>query len=288
MIMIDNIRYKELEVKPGTYIPEVGIDYPEDNPVARLYKPVYDREVVADEHYPYVDDTRKARWTRALSWAVLLRCGLGIVLRVKMGLRIKGREHLRRYKKELAGGAITVANHMFRLDAPCVLLACRTKHTVKIPMFAPNFSTKDNFFLRAVGGIPIPDAEQGLAALKKFNEAFDEFHRRGYWFHIFPEAARWDFYKPLRPFQKGAFSMSYKYGMPIVPCAITYRERKGIYRLFAPADIPLLQVEIGEPIFPDKQQPRAKEVDRLREEAHRRMEDMAGIVKNPWPVAGEN
>ena len=130
MIMIDNIRYKELEVKPGTYIPEVGIDYPEDNPVARLYKPVYDREVVVDEHYPYVDDTRKARWTRALSWAVLLRCGLGIVLRVKMGLRIKGRENLRRYKKELAGGAITVANHMFRLDASCVLLACRTKHTV--------------------------------------------------------------------------------------------------------------------------------------------------------------
>ena len=286
--MIDNIRYKELEVAEGTYIPEVGIDYPEDNPVARLYKPVYDRKVVVDEHYPYIDDTWQARWMRAGAWAVLLRVGLGFWLRLKMGLRIKGRAQLKANRKELAGGAITIANHMFRLDAPCVLLACQTKHTVKIPMFAPNFSTKDNFFLRAVGGIPIPEAEQGMAALKKFNEAFDEFHRRGYWFHIFPEAARWDFYKPLRPFQKGAFSMSYKYGMPIVPCAITYRKRTGLYRLFAPAHIPLLQVEIGEPIFPDKTQPRSKEVERLRTEAHLRIEALAGITKNSWPIAADN
>ena len=155
-------------------------------------------------------------------------------------------------------------------------------------MFAPNFSTKDNFFLRVVGGIPIPEADKGIAAIKKFNEAFDEFHRRGYWFHIFPEAARWDFYKPLRPFQKGAFTMAYKYGMPLLPCVITYRERTGIYRLFAKKEIPLLQVEIGEPIFPDKTQARGQEVERMRTEAHLRMERMAGILHNSWPISSGN
>lgn len=284
---MQNKRYTALETESQVYIPDVGIDYPEDNPYARLYQPVYDRQVIVDEHYPYLDQSLKYRFLNWSMWKLLLQCGLRIKLRVQMGLRYKGRENLKKYRDVLSGGAITIANHMYRLDCPCVLLAVKARHTTRTPMFAPNFSTKDNFFLRVVGGIPIPQKEAGMAALKRFNEAFDEFHRRGYWFHIFPEAARWDFYKPLRPFQKGAFSMAYKYNMPLLPCVITYRERTGIYRLFAPKNVPLLRVEIGEPILPDKTNPRGQEIDRLREQAHRTMERMAGIVRNSWPVKPE-
>lgn len=284
---MQNKRYTALETESQVYIPDVGIDYPEDNPYERLYQPVYDRQVIVDEHYPYLDQSLKYRFLNWSMWKLLLQCGLRIKLRVQMGLRYKGRENLKKYRDVLSGGAITIANHMYRLDCPCVLLAVKARHTTRTPMFAPNFSTKDNFFLRVVGGIPIPQKEAGMAALKRFNEAFDEFHRRGYWFHIFPEAARWDFYKPLRPFQKGAFSMAYKYNMPLLPCVITYRERTGIYRLFAPKNVPLLQVEIGEPILPDKANPRGQEIDRLREQAHRTMERMAGIVRNSWPVKPE-
>ena len=138
------------------------------------------------------------------------------------------------------------------------------------------------------GGIPIPEAEAGMSAMKKFNEAFDEFHRRGWWFHIFPVACRWDMYKPLRPFQKGAFTMSYKYNKPLLPCVITYRERKGIFRLFGPKELPLLTVTIGEPIYPDTTQARKTEVERLRNVAHAQMQQMAGITHNPWPAAWEN
>ncbi len=282
-----NKRYAELETEPDVYIPDMGIDYPEDDPYARLYKPVYDRNVVVDENYPYLNDSKKFRFLNWSMWGLLLKVGLGIKLHVQMGLRFKGRENLKKYKDVLAGGAITIANHCYRLDCPCVLLAVHAKHTTRIPMFAPNFSTKDNFFLNVVGGIPIPPQEAGIAALKKFNAAFDEFHRRGYWFHIFPEAARWDFYKPLRPFQKGAFSMSYKYNMPLLPCVITYRERTGIYRLFGKKELPLLQVEIGEPICPDRNNPRGAEVERLRTLAHHTMERMAGIAKNSWAVSPE-
>lgn len=277
-----NIRYDELQVEPGTYVPQIGKTYPQDDPVTRLVHTPHDREVIIDENYPYIDDSLKMRFWHRFGYAMILNFCLRIMLRVKMGLRVRGRHYLREYKKELKGGAITIANHMFRLDCPCVLIAVGAKHTTKIPMFAPNFSTKDNFFMRIVGGIPIPDS---MAALKCFNAAFDEYHRRGSWFHIFPEASRWDFYKPLRPFQKGAFTMSYKYQMPILPCVINYRERTGIFRLFAPKDIPLLTVEIGEPIFPRKDAPRKDEVERMRTAAHVQMEKMAHITHNTWPVA---
>lgn len=282
-----NKRYQDLATEKNVYIPDVGIDYPEDDPYARLYKPVYDRNVVVDANYPYLNNSLKYRFFNWSMWDLLLKFGLGLRLRIQMGLRFKGRENLKKYKDVLSGGAITIANHMYRLDCPCVLLAVKAKHTTRIPMFAPNFSTKDNFFLNVVGGVPIPPREAGITAIKKFNEAFDEFHRRGYWFHIFPEAARWDFYKPLRPFQKGAFSMSYKYNMPLLPCVITYRERTGIYRLFGKKSLPLLQVEIGAPIIPDRTATRGQEVERLREEAHHTMERMAGITHNSWPIKPE-
>lgn len=283
-----NKQYEELRVVEGEYIPQPTMEYPQENPFERTLFPVFDREMDIDEHYPYVDDSCKNRFRMKLAYFFILRICLNLFLHMKMGLRIRGREVLKRHKDKLKNGAITIANHMFRLDCPCVLLAVRARSTMRIPMFAPNFRTKDSVFLNLIGGIPIPEPEAGLSAMKKFNEAFDEFHRRGWWFHIFPEACRWDMYKPLRPFQKGAFTMSYKYAKPIVPCVITYRERKGIYRLFGPKELPLLTVTIGEPLYPDTTQPRKTEVDRLREMAHQQMQRMAGITHNPWPVAWNN
>ena len=280
-----NKRYIDLKVVPGTYVPPVKMDYPEDDPYVGLYKPVYDRDYPAiDANYPYVDDS----WRNKLrlfwaAWVVLPL--LGLILRVKYGLRWTFEEPLSKYKKELANGAITVANHCYRHDCASVLTALggiRFKH-LRIPMFAPNFRTKDQFYLRIVGGIPIPEADGGLSAMKAFNAAFDEFHRRGYWFHIFPEAKRWDWYKPLRPFQKGAFTMAYKYRMPIIPCAVTYRERKGIWRLFGSADEPLITVVVGAPIFPDETAPRAAETERLLNETHETICRLAGIEHNTWP-----
>ena len=92
----------------------------------------------------------------------------------------------------------------------------------------------------------------------------------------------------LRPFQKGAFTMSYKYNMPLVPCVVTYRKRRGLYLLTGRKEEPLFTVKIGEPIFPDTSKPRKEEVDRLRNLAYERMLDLAGIVHNTWPVVPEN
>lgn len=278
-----NKRYIDLEVTEGTYVPPVTVDYPEDDPYVGMYKPVYDRDYPAvDADYPYVDDSWRNRLRIWYGYHVVLRL-LKLILRIKYGLRWTGKENLRKYRKQLAGGAITISNHCYRHDCASVLSAVGASHHTRIPMFAPNFRTKDQFYLRIVGGIPIPAPEEGLSAMKAFNAAFDEFHRRGYWFHIFPEAKRWDWYKPLRPFQKGAFTMAYKYNMPILPCAVVYRPRTGIYRWLGPKDEPLTQVNIGEPIFPDTTQPRAAETERLLRQTHDSICQLAGIKHNTWP-----
>ncbi len=275
-----NIRYDDLQVTEGTYIPEIGKTYPQDDPHARLSRISHDRQIAIDENYPYDDRSLKYRFLNFISYIFILYISLGIYLYTAMGLRVHGRKRLRQYKKQMPNGAITIANHCYFIDCPAVLIGVHAGYTTRIPMFAPNFSTKFNFFMRVVGGVPIP--ENNMAALKKFNAAFDAFNERKAWFHIFPEAARWDFYKPLRPFQKGAFSMAYKYNKPILPCAINYRERTGIYRLFGPKDKPLLTVEIGEPIYPDTTKPRRDEVERMLHESHEQMLKLMGITHNTW------
>ena len=283
---MSNKRFDTLKVKEGVYVPEIGKQYPVDGPDRSLLHPVYIHNIVFDENYPYLDDSLKYRINNWVGYYLFLYPIVMTFNNIRNGVRVKGREILKKYKEQLKGGAITIANHCNRLDAPCVLRAVRANRFTRIPMYAPNFNTKDHWYMWAVGGIPIPDT--GFDAMKKFYEAFDEFNRRGWWFHIFPEAARWDGYKPLRPFQKGAFTMAYKYDKPLLPCVINYRPRTGIYRLFGSQDQPLLTVKIGEPVFPDRTKSRKQEVERMREECHLQMQRMAGIVRNTWPVVPES
>lgn len=289
-----NKRYQDLKVTPGTYVPPVKLNYPEDDPYVGMYKPVYDRDFrEVDASYPYFDESFSNRRLMFLGYLFVLR-PLGWILRLKYGLRwrIEGETKWRRTscgvrlwlrQFDLSRGAITIANHCYRHDCASVLTTFHASTRTRIPMFAPNFRTKDQIYLRIVGGVPIPAPEAGLSAMKAFNAAFDQYNEKGYWFHIFPEAKRWDWYKPLRPFQKGAFTMAYKYNKPILPFAVTYRPRTGLWRLFGPKDEPLTQVVIGAPIYPDTTQPRAAEVERLLNETHATICRLAGIEHNTWP-----
>jgi len=277
-----NARYQKLKVMPGTYIPDVGIQYPENDSFERLVQPVIDRHIDFDEYYPYLDDSWRFKLDNFFGY-IFLYCIVFTLNTLRNGLRVEGRSHLKRYRYMLRNGAITVSNHVYRWDAPAILQAVHASRTVRIPMLRDNFCTKDFFYLRTVGGVPIPES---MSALKAYNKAFDEFHRRGSWFHVFPEACRWDYYKPLRPFRKGAFTMAYKYAMPILPCVITFRPRKGIYRWFGNQSQPLMTVRIGTPIVPDQTKPRRAEVSRLLHDTREQMLSMAGILSNTWQDEG--
>lgn len=120
---MENKRYKDLKVTPGTYVPPVNLAYPEDNPYEGMYKPVYDRDYPAiNADYPFVDDSWQN--TLRLLWGYyVVRPILGLVLRVKYGLRWTYLYNRKEYKQTLKGGAITIANHCYRHDCASVLTA---------------------------------------------------------------------------------------------------------------------------------------------------------------------
>ena len=274
-------QYKKLKVTPGTYVPNTGIEYPED-PSIRMVRPTnFTHPFVMDENYPYYEDNFHYWLNYVLDYAKFWFL-VHPLLKILYGLKVERNGIMKRYKKEFRNGAITICNHCFRWDVPSVIAATR-KH-FWIPMIGENMMTDDYWHMKYIGGIPVPST---MAAMKKYNEAFAKHHELGHWFHVFPEGINWKWYKPLKPFYKGAFSMSYKYNMPLLPLYINYRPRTGIYKLFGKKDEPLLTISIGEPIFPDTTKPRKVEVDRLRDIAFERMLKMAGIEENVWPCKPE-
>lgn len=274
----DNIKYKELEVKDDIHIPEIDIEYPEDDSSKKIAGVRYNgTDVILDETYPYLDDSFEYRWNHFWN-RFMLTLVVKPLNRIRYGLRIDG--NLKQYRNTFPEGAITVCNHVYRWDLVCILNALGFKN-IWFPIYGDHMRSKDAWFMRYVGGIPVPESKNGM---RPFNEAFDELHRRKEWIHVFPEAASWRFYKPVRSFKKGAFTMAFKYGMPIIPCVISYRKRTGIYRLFDKKHIPLLTLHVGTPILPDTTRARKDEVSRMLKEAHRQMVEMAGIVNNPWPA----
>jgi len=270
--------YRGLAVKDGVFVPKPKIDFPGDDPYVRT-TPIFGeiRDMVFDENYPYLDDSLKFRINRMLAYAMqwFLAAPLN---RILYGLKIEGRENLRKNRELFRNGAMTVCNHCYRYDTISVLQAIRF-HRVWIPMYALAFRGGDHWKMKSVGGLPIPENRAGI---RRFDEAMDELHRRKQWIHIFPETCSWWFYPALRPFKTGAFKLAYKYDIPVIPLMITFRERKGIYKLFRKGD-PLATIKIGEPIIPDTTAPRKAEAERLRDQAHKSMLEMAGIVSNPWP-----
>ena len=279
------MEYGEFKVKEGVYVPDIGIDYPTDDPHRRLlHVEVEDSSqgrFTFDETYPYLDDSLRFKLNVIAGW-VTKWILVAIHNRCHFGLQIEG--NLRKYKEQLKDGAVCVCNHVFVFDALGVNAACQKFRQVRIPMFAKHFNGHGWWILWQAGGVPIPETREGI---RKYNEAFDEFARRKMWFIIFPEAVRWNMYTPIRPFKRGAFSMAYKYDRPVIPFVYTYRKRRGIYRLFGKKNSPCVTLHVGEPIWFDKSANRKEELDRVCREAHEAMQRMAGIEVNPWPCAEE-
>lgn len=90
-----NKRYQDLQLTPGTYVPPVRTDYPEDDPYVGLYKPVYDRDFPAvDADYPYFDLSLPNRLRVWYGYHVV-RPILGLVLRLRYGLRWRTEDETR-------------------------------------------------------------------------------------------------------------------------------------------------------------------------------------------------
>jgi 1-acyl-sn-glycerol-3-phosphate acyltransferase len=267
-------------MKTEPYVPQLGLSYPEQ-PDAHMFETPEQSDLVLDENYPFLDRSFAFRIRSALLYLGIFTL-VFMVSPLRFGLRIEGRSILRKRRGLFKNGALTVSNHVLRWDFLMVLQAVRFRR-LWFPAWKQNLSGPDRNLIRLAGGIPAPDS---VHAMKRFTMAFEELHARKKWFHVFPEGSNWHYFHSIRPFKKGMFTMAYKFNIPVIPMAFSYRESRGLYKIFK-KNYPLITLRIGEPILPDLSMSRREAVQLLRFQTHRKIVELAGIANNPWPCEGD-
>ena len=229
------------------------------------------REIHLDENYDYMPRGFCFKIKRALV-AVLLHLIVFPLTHLTHGLRIYGRKNLKKHKKELKNGAITISNHVFMWDYLCVQKAIRP-HISYFPAWKINFESGFQPFMRILGGMPIP--EGNFSAMKAFKRGMDEVVESGKWLHVFPEGSLWYFYPDIRPLKPAVFTYAAKYSKPLIPISMSFRPRKGFRKIFGKG--PFVDLHVAEPIYADKSLSVREGAEELRARAYHIMQEMNGI-----------
>ena len=228
-------------------------------------------DVTVDENYPYLRKDFVYKCIRSFYW-VAMHTLLAVLLPISHGLRIHGRENLKKHKDLLKNGAITISNHVFMWDHLCVIRAI-FPHLTYFPAWKTNLQGPNGPLIRMAGGIPIP--EGNMKAMKKFKAAMEEVMESGKWMHFFPEGSMWFFYPDIRPLKKAVFQYAVRYRRPVLPITMSFRERKGITRLFTKA--PQVDLHVGEPLLFDETLSPVAAARDLQQRAYHVMQTMNGI-----------
>lgn len=136
-------------------------------------------------------------------------------------------------KKKLKGKPfIITCNHVHMFDDLTIgtNLFCWRKiylttldRNIKRPMIG--------FWLRSLGAIPIPS--NSLSGMKKFNEDISYLLKKGKPVLYNPEGALWPYYREIRPYKRGAFSMAVKNDVSVLPLVVLFKrkqKRNGKYK----------------------------------------------------------
>ena len=245
-----------------------------------------DRGIVFDTEYPYIDRSKAFRFKQSMV-RLLLNVLVFPLCRIRLGLRIEGRENLKKHRAVLENGVVSIANHVHMWDYIAVMRAIRPFRS-NLLSWAPNINGENGTLIRMVGGIPIPDSN--IAATKTYLKAIRDLLQNEHgWLHVYPEGSMWEYYAPIRPFKRGAAHIACDTDKPILPLGFSYREpgwiRKKIFHQIA-----TFTVRIGEPIFPDSTlNPKEREKDLIKR-SHDAVCRLAGIdpKDNLYPPIFDN
>lgn len=245
--------------------------YPEetDQHYLKIHK---NRGIVFDETYPYIDKSSSFRFKQGLI-RILLNVIIFPMTKIRLGLKIEGRENLRKYKDVLDNGVVSVCNHVHLWDYFAVMRALRP-YNPNVLVWDKNINGEDGMSIRLVGGIPVPEnnvngQEACLLALGKLLSEHG-------WLHIYAEGSMWEYYAPIRPFKRGAALISVRNEKPIIPMGFSYRE-PGWIRKHVFHQIALFTLHIGEPIYPDETLKPRERVKELTIRAHSAVCTLVGI-----------
>ncbi len=257
--------------QPTPYFSEVRKEYPnvEDGHIhasKKKYDFVYDK----DFDWRYNKGLRKI-W-RFLVRVFVLSWFAGFVEPVMYGLIIKGKSNYRKHKKELKNGFITVCNHTYDLDSISIMHALYPKWN-EFPIWKEGAESTSGSAFRVAGGIPLP--RDSMRGIYYSMEAMRNVLREKKWLHIFPEAACWPFYVPIREFKDGTFKLAVEEGKPILPLGSSFRKRTGISALFSKQ--PKTCIAIGEPLYPNPQLNKHDQIIDLRDRVQLAVMKLVGI-----------
>ena len=229
------------------------------------------RDVNLDVNYPYL---QKSFWFKCqrIFLHICQYTALPLVMWVRHGLHIHGKEKLRQHKDLFKDGLITISNHVLMWDYMCIMVALRPRLGF-FPAWKINLEGPNGPFIRMAGGIPIPT--DNLRSMVKFKEAMEEVFARGDWMHFFPEGSMWFYYPDIRPPKKAVFKYAVTFDRPILPITLSFRPRAGLWKLIGKS--PLVDLNIGDPIFYDKELPKLESVKKMQQDAYHIMQEMNGI-----------
>jgi len=233
----------------------------------------YQKDIVFDENYPYVDKSFGHRFISGCMRILALVAAFPAV-RIRTLLKVEGRKNLRKHRKVLKQGVVSVSNHVFIWDFIAIMYAVKPFRPW-IPAWDKNMRGENRHLIRYSRGIPLPTGSRKATAA--FAKAIDKLlSEEKQWVHICAEGSMWEYYMPIRPFKKGSFTFAVRNNVPVLPIAFSYRKPKGLQKLFWHR--PLLTLHIGEPIFPDTSLGKVAAGEKLAREAHAAVCRLAGIA----------
>lgn len=245
-------------------------DYPDDIH-GHMIAPEQVRDEKLDENFKFYDKSKKLRFLQNLLQFVFLILVFPVNY-FRYGCKIKGRNRIRKFKKEYKGGFITVCNHVFEWDYICIRSAMRQQRGY-MTIWKNNHNSSLGKTMRVVGSIPIPD-RNNLEGMCAFNKAIEDALNDGRMIHFYPEGSMWYFYQGLREFLPGAFHYAVYCDKPVIPLAISFRPAKGIFKLWKRHGAPCVTIEIGNPIYPDKSLNKQQAIKDISDRAYSSMKEM--------------
>lgn len=235
----------------------------ENEHIIKMWEPL---EFNINEKYEYVSKSKMFNLLSNFVYYIIAYPILKIVTKLIYDLKIEGKDNIRKIKS----GAITVSNHVLVLDCAMVGLASGTKKIYYT-------TTEDSFkipvvrkLIKLLRAIPIP---KGIKNKENFIKNIDKLLKENKLVHFYPERALFPYYEEIRHFKNGAFTIAAKNNVPVIPMVFTFRNPKGIRRIFkSKKDVTLT---ILEPVYPSKDNEidLKQKTEKLKEEVHEKMKN---------------
>ena len=218
---------------------------------------------IFDGKYQYVEKSKSFRFKCFLT-RVVLNLIVFPLARVRFGLKIYGKKNIRKNRDLLKKGVVSVSNHVHYWDYIFVMKSIRPFKS-HLLSWEENVNDKTGDLVRLVGGIPIP--ERSIRGKISFLRSVKKLLNDGGWLHIYSEGSMWEYYAPIRPFKTGAANLAIRCDKPIMPIGFSYREpgwiRKKIFKQIA-----CISLNVGEPIFANKELDKGEQLRDLTRRSH--------------------